>query len=256
MVSFYISELGLEVANFIEIIRFRSLSQAGKTAFLFLQDGETEAAKITYRELDQKAQAIAAQLQTLTTPGDRVLLLYPSGFEFIAAFVGCLYAGVVAVPAYPPRRNQKMLRLQAIAIDAQATLVVSTTSVLGNINSQAENPGFLGLKCVATDNLIPIEDFIPYRATPDTLAFLQYTSGSTGTPKGVMLNHGNLLHNQRLIQTAFEHTEQTIFVGWLPLFHDMGLIGNTLQPLYLGIPCIFMSPTAFLMRPQDRKSVV
>ncbi|ACC85410.1 non-ribosomal peptide synthetase [Nostoc punctiforme] len=249
MVSFYISELGLEVANFIEIIRFRSLSQAGKTAFLFLQDGETEAAKITYRELDQKAQAIAAQLQTLTTPGDRVLLLYPSGFEFIAAFVGCLYAGVVAVPAYPPRRNQKMLRLQAIAIDAQATLVVSTTSVLGNINSQAENPGFLGLKCVATDNLIPIEDFIPYRATPDTLAFLQYTSGSTGTPKGVMLNHGNLLHNQRLIQTAFEHTEQTIFVGWLPLFHDMGLIGNTLQPLYLGIPCIFMSPTAFLMRP-------
>ena len=159
---------------------------------------------------------------------------------------------MIAVPVYPPRRNQRMNRLQAIVADAQAAFALTTTSVFTNIeHSFQQEPELAALHWLATDNITSnlAPDWQATKVNSDTLAFLQYTSGSTAAPKGVMVSHQNLLHNQLLIQQGFQHTQQTIVVGWLPLYHDMGLIGNVLQPLYMGVPCILMSPVAFLQRP-------
>ncbi len=239
-------------STLVDLLRYRALHQPAQTAYTFLQDGETESDSLTYQELDQQARAIAASLQYLDASGERALLLYPPGLEFIAAFFGCLYAGVVAVPAYPPRRNQHLNRLRAIAADAQATIALTTTKILTDVERKfIQAPDLKGMQWLTTDNVTGDlqKNWQETLLTRDTLAFVQYTSGSTATPKGVMVSHGNLLHNERIIQQAMQHTEKTIFVGWLPLFHDMGLIGNMLQPLYLGIPCILMSPVAFLQKP-------
>jgi natural product biosynthesis luciferase-like monooxygenase protein len=240
------------VCTLVEILQSKTLYQPDKKAFTFLLDGEAEESSITYRELDLQARAIATRLQDLGASEERALLIYPPGLEFITAFFGCLYAGVVAVPAYPPRRNQSLSRLQSIVTDARATIALTTKTTLSNIERQlTESPTLQALHWLATDNIASdlAQTWHKPAISSDTLAFLQYTSGSTGTPKGVMVSHGNLLHNEQMIQQAMQHTEKTIFVGWLPLFHDMGLIGNVLQPLYLGIPCILMSPVAFLQRP-------
>ncbi|MCV3212501.1 AMP-binding protein [Plectonema radiosum NIES-515] len=242
----------LNCTTLVDILRYRALYQPDKLAYTFLGGGETEEVSLTYQQLDEKARAIAVQLQTMKATGERALLLYPPGLEFIAAFFGCLYAGVVAVPMYPPRRNQRMTRLQSIVKDSQATLALTTKSVLTNIEqSFSEEPQLAAIQSIATDNIasnIGLDWQTP-TLWNNTLAFLQYTSGSTGTPKGVMVSHGNLLHNEEMIKKAFQHTEESIFVGWLPLFHDMGLIGNVLQPLYLGIPSYLLSPGEFIQRP-------
>jgi len=248
----YSPDINHKYLNLVDILRYRALHQPDKTAYTFLQDGETQASSLTYQQLDRQARAIAAQLQSLRATGERALLLYPAGLEFIAAFFGCLYASVVAVPAYPPRPNRSMSRLQAIVADAQATVVLTTASMVTNVKGRlAQNPELAAMHWLSTDNLASNLglSWQEVAVNSGTLAFLQYTSGSTGRPKGVMVSHGNLLHNQQMIQLAFGHTEKTIFVGWLPLFHDMGLIGNVLQPLYLNIPCILMSPVAFLQNP-------
>jgi len=240
-------------STLVELLSYRAQNQPKQKAYAFLlRDGEKEEISLTYPELDQKARAIASHLQSLGVSGERALLLYPPGLDFITAFLGCLYAGVVAVPAYPPRKNMNFLRLQAIITDAQATVVLTTSSLLADLGSQwAENPELPTMHWLSTDDIDSnlSSDWQEPRLEKDTLAFLQYTSGSTGTPKGVMISHGNLLSNQRAIKIGFGHTDKTIFVGWLPLFHDMGLIGNVLQPLYLGIPSILMSPVAFLQKP-------
>ncbi|WP_375506128.1 fatty acyl-AMP ligase [uncultured Nostoc sp.] len=240
-------------STLVELLIYRAKNQSEQKAYTFLQSIETEAASLTYEELHVQAQAIAASLQALNLGGERALLLYQPGLDFIAAFFGCLYAGVIAVPAYPPRRNQKLSRLQAIAADAQAKIVLTSKSILDNLqtSSNQQDLEISGLHWLATDELSNdlAQAWQPQELTGNTLAFLQYTSGSTGTPKGVMISHGNLLHNERMIEKAFGHTNKTIVVGWLPVFHDMGLIGNVLQPLYLGVPCILMSPVEFLQKP-------
>jgi malonyl CoA-acyl carrier protein transacylase len=235
--------------SLLDILSCRAQYQSDKQAYIFLENGETESGSLTYGELDRQARAIAAHLQSWQ--GKRALLLYPSGLEFITAFFGCLYAGVVAVPVYPPGRNQKLSRLLSIVNDAQVKVALTTTSILANIDKRWQEPAELAqLKLVATDTIeANPQEFIPKSVTPETIAFLQYTSGSTGAPKGVMVTHGNIIHNQQLIHQAFGHSEESIVVGWLPLFHDMGLIGNILQPMYLGIPCILMPPVAFLQKP-------
>ncbi|WP_322686838.1 fatty acyl-AMP ligase [Nostoc sp. DedQUE07] len=249
--------MNLEIANFIDIVKARALIEPDKTSFIFLQDGETEVAKLTYKELDQQAKAIASQLQSIINPGDaygalrvRALLLYPPGLDFIAAFFGCLYAGIIAVPAYPPRRNQHQSRLEAIIIDVQPLVVLTTSDLLANISNQlGQNQQLPNLHYITTNNIVSSENFIPYQASPDTLAFVQYTSGSTGIPKGVMITHGNLLYNSQLIQSCFQDTPYSLGVSWLPPYHDMGLIGGVLQPLYVGAPTILMSPVAFIQKP-------
>ncbi len=234
------------------MLRHRARCQPKDIAFTYLIDGENQQVHMTYEELDRQARAIGAWLESLDLVGERALLLYPAGLEFIAAFFGCLYAAVVAVPVYPPRRNRSMERIQAIADDAEAKVALTTDVVLKRVEPFIdETPHLKELTWLATchcpegmDGRWEMPD-----VHGDTLAFLQYTSGSTGTPKGVMLNHANLVHNSALIAYAFEHTRSGSGVFWLPSYHDMGLIGGILQPLYLGRPNILLSPMSFLQKP-------
>ena len=207
---------------------------------------------LTYEELDRQARAIGAWLMSRGLAGERALLLYPAGLDFIAGFLGCLYAGVVAVPVYPPRRNRSMTRIQAIADDAEAKVALTTDIVLSRVQDLIhETPHLEQLAWLDTCHVPAGMD--QQWELPDihgeTLAFLQYTSGSTGTPKGVVLNHANLVHNSALIAHAFEHTRTSLGVFWLPSYHDMGLIGGILQPIYVGRPNVLMSPMTFLQKP-------
>jgi acyl-CoA synthetase (AMP-forming)/AMP-acid ligase II/acyl carrier protein len=239
-------------SSLVELLQSRSLDQPNKKVFTFLGDGESETASMTYYELDLQARAIATRLQLSLAPGERALLLYPPGLEFIAAFYGCLYAGVIAVPAYPPRKNQTYSRLEAIISDAQATIALTTKSQLADIENQLASLAKLPkLHCFATDD-IEVDNALewqPIDLSADTLAFLQYTSGSTGTPKGVMVSHQNLMHNSELICKYFGHTSNSQGVIWLPPYHDMGLIGGVLQPIYSNFPVTLMSPVSFLQKP-------
>jgi amino acid adenylation domain-containing protein len=237
----------------VDLLRCRALHQPNRTAFTFLKDGKTdEAANLTYQELNQQARAIAHQLQNLVNKGERVLLLYPPGLEFISAFFGCLYADVVAVPAYPPRPNRSISRLLALVSDAEAKVALTTTSLLDNIENHCAKNQELRVLCVlATDKIA--SDLASGWQEPDassnTLAFLQYTSGSTGTPKGVMVSHSNLLHNSEYIRRAFELTPESVSVTWLPNFHDMGLIDGIIQPLYTGFLGVLIPPGFFIQQP-------
>lgn len=240
-----------QTGTILEVLQNWALSQPQQVAFTFLEDGETESAQITYAELVSRARCIAGCLQVHgIQPGDRALLLYPSGLEFITAFLGCLYAGVIAVPTYTPQSKRHLPRLQAISTDAKASIVLTDSQILAERNRKFAYPPELEvIPWAATDTHQWTESSLITEITSETLAFLQYTSGSTSRPKGVMVSHSNILHNQKLIEKAFEHNSQTVFAGWLPLFHDMGLIGNVLQPIYLGIPCVLMPPVAFLQSP-------
>jgi len=239
-------------SNLVELLRHRARCQPKDIAFTYLVDGEDEQVHITYEELDRQARAIGAWLESYDLVGERALLLYPAGLEFIAAFFGCLYAGVTAVTAYPPRRNRSLERIQAIADDAQAKAALTTDIVLSRVEPLIdETPHLKELTWLATCR---VPDGMETRwEIPDihggTLAFLQYTSGSTGTPKGVMLNHANLVHNSALIAFTFEHTRSGTGVFWLPSYHDMGLIGGILQPIYIGRPNVLMSAMSFLQKP-------
>jgi len=238
--------------NFIEIVQQRAIHQPEKVAFIFLGDGETESSRITYRELDNYSRTIAAQLQKMGLSGNRALLLYPISLDYLIAFLGCLYAGVVAVPAYPPRNRRNTPRIVSLVADAQAPIALTTTSLLPKVKSLlAEKANFSGLQWLTTDDLPPEpeESWQMPSIESDTLAFLQYTSGSTGTPKGAMVSHGNLVHNAAVTYQLMEHSSDSVFVSWLPTYHDMGLIGGILQPLYGGFPCVLMPPAAFLQRP-------
>jgi len=239
-------------SNLIELLQHRALHQGNDMGFRFLLDGEKKAVEWTYADVDRKARAIAASLQAMDLEGERALLLYPSGLDFVAAFFGCLYAGVTAVPAYPPRRNRNMARIDAIANDAQAKIALTTFDVLQRVQTMiGETPALQQIRWRATDQCD--EGLADSWRRPDvhgeTLAFFQYTSGSTGTPKGVMLSHANLMHNSAMISYAFEHTRSGSGCFWLPLYHDMGLIGGILQPLYMGKSNTLLSPTHFLQRP-------
>lgn len=243
-------------STLVELLRYRTQHQPHQTAYTFLKDGETEVARITYQELDRQARAIAVRLSINYSVGTRAILVYSydAGLEFIAAFLGCLYAGIVAVPCHQPRNRHAEGDLYARLASAQAKLVLTHKTILEKLKRQLANseltPEFKQLHWLATDD-IPLEasNWVEPKLDSNTLAFLQYTSGSTGIPKGVMVTHGCILHNQQVLQMAFGHTQQSIGVGWLPLFHDMGLIGNVLQALYLGTPCILMSPIAFIQKP-------
>lgn len=239
-------------SNLVDLVQHRASHSAHDKAFIYLVDGETEEIQLTYQELDRQARAIAARLQELNLVGQRALLLYPAGLDFIAAFFGCLYAGVVAVPAYPPRRNRSMSRIQAIADDAEAKIALTTFAVWERVQPVLDQtPDLTKIEWLCTDKL-PSGTERKWQQPDvhgDTLAFLQYTSGSTGTPKGVVLTHANLMHNSASIAYAFEHTRSGSGVFWLPSYHDMGLIGGILQPLYIGQPNVLMSPMAFLQKP-------
>ena len=242
----------LEFSNLVELIRWRAQDTPDKVAYTFLVDGEREELTLTYKELDLSACAIAAHLQKQGMSGERALLLYPSGLEFIAAFFGCLYAGVVAVPAYTPRFRPKRpdVRFQAMTTDSQATVVLTTSKILSdNTRWQANVPSVKHWLASDQINGELASLWLKPALRRETLAYLQYTSGSTGTPKGVMVTHGNLLHNSEMIYNSFGHSPLSQAVIWLPLYHDMGLIGGVIQTLYGGFPVTLMSPVAFIQKP-------
>lgn len=245
----------VDFPSMVHVLRWRAANQPDQVAFTYLPNGEEEEARITYGELDNGARAIAARLQASYPTGTRALLLYPPGLEFIKAFFGCLYAGIIAIPANPPhtaRLSRTMPKLQAIALDAEPAIVLTNSKLLASAeNIFAEAPVFRDKEWWATEDLDQetAAQWQEGSIDKDTLAFLQYTSGSTAMPKGVMVSHGNLLHNSAYLAHAFHHTTDTVLVTWLPTFHDMGLIYGILQPIYTGFRCYAMPPASFIQRP-------
>ena len=241
--------------SLVDMLRHRALYQGNSRAYTFLTDGETENATLTYSQLDRRARVIAAALVDRgTSPGDRVILLYPPGLDFITAFFGALYAGVIAVPCYPPHRLQlarSLPRLTAILANAAPSVVLCTAEVAALSAWVAQTPVLAAVPWVVTDTIG--DDAAGTWKEPDvgpsTLAFLQYTSGSTASPRGVMVTHGNLLHNLATIHHVEENDAGSVSVSWLPVIHDMGLIEGVLEPAYAGYPAYLMSPANFLQRP-------
>jgi len=234
-------------ATILDALRSHAATQGDSIAYTFLKSDD-ERLTLTYRELDNRARSIAHDLLRHAKPGDRALLTYPAGLEFIEAFLGCLYAGIIAVPAYPPKKNRNAERVLAIAHDCKPRLLLSTAETKGNLSGKF-SAAVPGAKVVGTDEIGTSSSSGLPDITSDHLAFLQYTSGSTSAPKGVKVSHANLMANEVAIRDAFCHDESSIVCGWLPAFHDMGLIGIVLQPLFLGIPSILMSPVGFLSKP-------
>ncbi|HEY1353968.1 MAG TPA: AMP-binding protein, partial [Ktedonobacteraceae bacterium] len=242
----------LAVCTLVDILRWRALHQPDRRAFIYLGDGETEEASLTYAQLDRQARAVAASLQAHTRPGERALLLYQPGLDYIAAFLGCLYAGVIAVPAYPPSSLRSFPRIQSIAADAQATLALTSRALLPKMEQAcAQLPDLGSLRWLSSDGADARQEeaWQAPALLPHMLTFLQYTSGSTGNPRGVMVSHANLLHNSAMMQQRWAHTPQSVGISWLPMFHDMGLIAGVLQPLYAGFLAVLMAPAAFIQRP-------
>ena len=235
----------------VDSLRYWTEQQPQEVAYYYT-DGEGAETSLTYEQFDRHARAIAARLTDLGMAGERALLLYPQGLEFIVAWFGCLYAGVVAVPAYPPRRNRNMQRIEAISDDSKAKVALTEHDVMDRTEDLLEEaPHLRRLKWLATDR-IPDSEGIgwnPVRIQPDKLAMLQYTSGSTGTPKGVMISHANIMHNVHIITYGFEPTRKGSGLSWLPTYHDMGLVGGVLNAMFYGRPSVLMSPMAFLQKP-------
>ncbi|MEM6331513.1 MAG: AMP-binding protein, partial [Planctomycetota bacterium] len=238
-----------------ELLTRQADRYAGATAYRFLAEDAAEST-LTFDQLHRRALAVGERLSRELAPGDRALLVYPPGLEFIAAFFGCLYAGVVAVPATYPKPRRPLPRMSRIAADSGAAVALTTRQTLTALDLSQQDDAARGLAWLDTDGLAdPPEGYRPHAAQAGDLAFLQYTSGSTSEPKGVMVTHGNLLANLEAIRGSFGLPEapaagrSNCGVFWLPAYHDMGLIGGVLTPLYVGGPSVLMPPTAFLKRP-------
>jgi 8-amino-7-oxononanoate synthase/acyl carrier protein len=237
--------------NIIDVLDHWALERPHQVAYYF-SDGDGGEEHITYAELQRACRAIAAEMLRRGLAGHRALLMFPPGLEFVKAFYGCMYAGVVAVPAFTPRRNRNVRRLQAISDDAEAHVALTVADVRDRTMGMLdETPSLRTLDWLAVDEIALdlAEDWVSPTLRSDQLAVLQYTSGSTGTPKGVMLSHGNIMHNALIIVYSFEPTQAGLGITWLPTYHDMGLVGGVLEPLYYGRPNVLMSPMAFLQKP-------
>jgi len=242
-------------STLVELLRWRALQQPEQRTHTYLIDGEVEGDHLTHAALDLQARGIAALLQSYSAGEERALLLYPACLEFIPAFFGCLYAGVIAVPLPPPNLAQPrrtLPRLRAIVGDAQPSVVLTTSAILSDAERLfTQAPELREMRWVATDKVAGslAQEWRDPAVTSSTLALLQYTSGSTAEPKGVEISHGNLLHNSAYISRLFAFNTKGVTVSWLPAFHDMGLTNGIIQPVYHGRPCYLMPAVAFLMQP-------
>lgn len=218
-------------------------------AFRFVRSDGSERSTLTFAQLLERSQDLAARIsERRVAPGERVVLACHSEREFIEGFFACLIAGVIAVPASPPAYKSGHDRLLAIVRRAQAKMILTDDENCLALDAALTQQGE-SLLVVSAASLEPARSRPFDRPLPGTIAMLQFTSGSTATPRGVVLTHAHLMRNEALIQRAFGYDQNTVFAGVLPLFHDMGLIGNVLQPVYLGIPCVLISPSSFLKKP-------
>ncbi|MEM6807487.1 MAG: AMP-binding protein, partial [Bacteroidota bacterium] len=242
----------LKVDNFVDVLREQAVLNDGKRLYGFLTNGETLGESYTFDELDARARSIAVRLQERNLEGERAILLYPSSLEYLAAFFGCLYAGVIAVPVYPPQMGKQLSRIDSIIKDCQPKVFMATADIFQGIENNMPALMEAGAgKWMLTDTGDEPSASLWKRpnVNGDTISFLQYTSGSTGTPKGVMVSHSNLLANQRSLSKLTQSHPDSVYVSWLPLFHDMGLIGTALQPVFYGFASYQMAPFSFVQRP-------
>jgi acyl-CoA synthetase (AMP-forming)/AMP-acid ligase II len=238
-----------------DVLCKHATERSDQTSYIFLPNGESEQVRLSFAELHRQVCAVAAELQSRGLRGERVVLMFQPGLAFISAFLGCLAAGAIAVPVYPPKRAEECAHSAGITAAAGARLVltdaVSRDALVRFANSWPVEVPVEALDYLDDPQAVDerAERFRPQPAAADEPAFLQFTSGSTAAPKGVEVTHANLLANEAAIRAAFDHGEHTTVLGWLPFHHDMGLVGITLQPLFLGRPCILMPSAAFLQRP-------
>jgi 8-amino-7-oxononanoate synthase/acyl carrier protein len=239
-------------SDLVRVLQHWAKVRPDNPAFYFT-DGENfnQDQCLTFGQLDSAAKHLAGYLQKHNAQGQRVLLVYPPVLDFVIGFFGCLYAGATAVPAFPPRRNRKGQRIHGIAHDCQVQLALTTENVRQQIESDDNWVEWESISIIAS-NALPADFSSQWKQpsiSPEDLAVLQYTSGSTGSPKGVMLSHANLVRNVELILVAFHATQSSIGVSWLPAYHDMGLVGGILAPIFMGRPAVLMSPMSFLQNP-------
>ncbi|WP_433240278.1 fatty acyl-AMP ligase [Streptosporangium sp. CA-135522] len=241
--------------SFVQRVRAQADRYGHERSYTFVEDrrGEFGETRMTFAELDARARSMGAWLTGRRMTDQTALLLYPAGLEFLGTFLGCLYSRVIAVPSPLPQTDPRALeRAEGIIKDADVRMVLTDSANQGMLTRWLRDVGLDGaVECVATDTLCPPgpDAWTMPEIGPDTLAYMQYTSGSTSEPRGVMLTHANLLHNEEEIWRAIGSPEEGVGVGWLPHYHDMGLIGMLLQPIYAGGDLYFASPIAFVMRP-------
>lgn len=235
-------------------LRMLAAERPGDTALIAVHQADDDVLerKLDYKTLDQHVRALAAALQDRFAAGERALLLLENDEHYVSGFFACLYAGLIAVPVFPPEavRERHLARLLAIASDAEARCILTTTELMPLIGNAAVDQ-FSFATVLAVDAVQP-NDAGAWRAhmpKNEDIAFLQYTSGSTSTPKGVMVSHGNLMVNARAFEQSMSINAEDTFVSWLPLYHDLGLIGGLLQPIHRGIPSVLMTPKFFIERP-------
>ena len=244
-------------SSLIEVLQRWARASPNARAFRYLRENQPDEA-LCYGELDEKARQIAGVIKRHARAGDRVLLMFPPGLEFISAFFGCLYAGSVAVPTACPNSKRGLPRVLAIAEDCRPTVALTLSGTLASFNLARVPRQLQSLEWIAVDEIrenSPAEWVCP-SVQSDTLAFLQYTSGSTSEPKGVMVSHGNAIYNLEMIRMGFGLASSRpgkpagVGVSWLPAYHDMGLVGGILESLYIGGSSVLMSPASFLQRPE------
>ncbi|HET9143044.1 fatty acyl-AMP ligase [Actinophytocola sp.] len=234
------------MTTFVDLIRRRATEDPGGTAYTFTAGGQAE--RLGYGELEHAARSVAVGLREIAAPGDRVLVMCSPGLRFVVAFAAALYAGVIAVPVYPPTNPRSLTRLAGIAQDAKPVALVADAPVLALLATLDD--GQLGdLPLLAVEDFPATGADLPGLPRPDDVAFLQYTSGSTGDPKGVVVTHGNLVHNSEVIRDRMALSRDSVCVSWLPPYHDMGLVGGILQPLHTGFHGVLLTPLEFLQRP-------
>ena len=234
--------------SFVDVVRYWARQRPDNTAYCFLEKGR-EVGRLSFKELDERARAIAANLQRREAQGERAILLFPQGLDYLCAFLGCLYAGTVAVTGSLPKGDRRSERVLSIMDDSGARFALTDKPTLAQLEADAQR--LRGVSWITLEHIAPESGrhWMPPALTLESLAFLQYTSGSTSSPKGVMLSHGNLTSNHALMVEGMGNHGGSVFVSWVPLFHDMGLIGMALSSLYNGAPCYLLSPDDFVRRP-------
>jgi acyl-CoA synthetase (AMP-forming)/AMP-acid ligase II/acyl carrier protein len=243
------------VQTMVDLLRRNAVVRPKEPAYTFLRDGDRDAVTWSWATLDHKARAVAVALLRVARPGERVLVLYPQGLDYLAALFGCMYAGVLAVPLQPPGKHRAKLalpKLEAIASDGGVAAAATLVGMLGEMEALvAQSPVLAGVAWVATDVLDEgtAADWQPPALKREDLAYLQYTSGSTSTPKGVMVSHANLLYQLSDFHDGYGHDHRSVMVSWLPTFHDLGLVYGVFMPLYVGFHGVLLDPLHFLQRP-------